>query len=41
MNATAAVQRMVDPGLLTELTGQKKNRLFSDAACVELLTQGS
>jgi len=35
--ATAAVKLLQDLGLLTELTGQKKNRLFSYAAYVELL----
>lgn len=38
--ATAAVMRLQDLGLLTELTGQKKNRLFSYAAYVELLAEG-
>ena len=35
--ATAAVKLLHDLGMLTELTGQKKNRLFSYAAYVELL----
>ena len=35
--ATAAVKLLQDLGLLTELTGQKKNRLFSYAAYVDLL----
>lgn len=35
--ATAAVRLLQDLGLLSELTGQKKNRLFSYAAYVELL----
>lgn len=35
--ATAAVTRLQDLHLLDELTGQKKNRLFSYAAYVELL----
>ena len=35
--ATAAVKLLQDLGLLTELTGQRKNRLFSYAAYVELL----
>ena len=35
--ATAAVTRLQDLQLLDELTGQKKNRLFSYAAYVELL----
>ncbi|WP_326541046.1 Fic family protein [Pseudorhodoferax sp.] len=39
--ATAAVKRLQDLGLLTELTGQKKNRLFSYAAYVELLAEGA
>jgi Fic family protein len=39
--ATAAVKLLQELGLLTELTGQKKNRLFSYAAYVELLAQGA
>ncbi len=35
--ATAAVKLLHDLGMLSELTGQKKNRLFSYAAYVELL----
>ncbi|MFY9513592.1 MAG: Fic family protein [Rubrivivax sp.] len=35
--ATAAVKLLQDLGILSELTGQKKNRLFSYAAYVELL----
>jgi Fic family protein len=35
--ATAAVKLLQDLGMLAELTGQKKNRLFSYAAYVELL----
>ncbi len=35
--ATAAVKLLQDLGLVTELTGQKKNRLFSYAAYVDLL----
>jgi Fic family protein len=35
--ATAAVNLLRELGLLTELTGQKKNRLFSYAAYVDLL----
>jgi Fic family protein len=35
--ATAAVKLLQDLGLLTELTGRKKNRLFNYAAYVELL----
>lgn len=38
--ATAAVKRLQDLGLLSELTGQKKNRLFSYVAYVELLAEG-
>ena len=38
--ATAAVKLLQDLGLLSELTGQKKNRLFSCAASVELLAGG-
>lgn len=36
--ATAAVKLLQDLGIVCELTGQKKNRLFSYAAYVELLT---
>jgi Fic family protein len=36
--ATAAVKLLQDLGIVNELTGQKKNRLFSYAAYVELLT---
>ena len=39
--ATAAVQLLVQLGILTELTGQKKNRCFSYATYVALLMQGS
>jgi Fic family protein len=39
--ATAAVKLLQDLSLLTELTGQKKNRLFSYAAYVELLAEGA
>lgn len=35
--AAATVKLLHDLGMLTELTGQKKNRLFSYAAYVELL----
>ncbi len=35
--ATAAVKLLQDLGMLSELTGQKKNRLFSYGAYVELL----
>lgn len=38
--ATAAVKLLHDLGMLSELTGQKKNRLFSYAAYVELLAGG-
>ena len=36
-----AVKLLQDLQLLTELTGQKKNRLFSYAAYVELLAHGA
>ena len=39
--ATAAVKLLQEMGLLTELTGQKKNRLFSYAAYVDLLNSGT
>ncbi|MCW5666225.1 MAG: Fic family protein [Piscinibacter sp.] len=39
--ATAAVKLLLDLGMLSELTGQKKNRLFSYAAYVELLSEGT
>jgi Fic family protein len=39
--ATAAVKLLQALGLLTELTGQKKNRCFSYAAYVDLLTGGT
>jgi Fic family protein len=39
--ATAAVKLLHDLGMLSELTGQKKNRLFSYAAYVELLAGSS
>ena len=38
--ATAAVKLLEDLGIVTELTGQKKNRCFSYAAYVELLANG-
>lgn len=38
--ATAAVNLLQELGLVTELTGQKKNRLYSYAAYVELLASG-
>lgn len=37
--ATAAVKLLQDLGIVSELTGQKKNRLFSYAAYVELLAE--
>jgi Fic family protein len=39
--ATAAVKLLHDLGMLSELTGLKKNRLFSYAAYVELLSEGT
>jgi Fic family protein len=39
--ATAAVKLLQELGLLTELTGQKKTRLFSYAAYVDLLSEGT
>ena len=39
--ATAAVKLLEDLGIVTELTGQKKNRCFSYAAYVELLADGT
>ncbi len=39
--ATAVVKLLQELGLLTELTGQKKNRLFSYAAYVDLLNSGT
>jgi Fic family protein len=39
--ATAAVKLLQELGLLAEVTGQKKNRLFSYAAYVELLADGT
>lgn len=39
--ATAAVKLLQELGLLTELTGQKKNRLFSYTAYVDLLNSGT
>jgi hypothetical protein len=38
--ATAAVKLMEALGIVTELTGQKKNRCFSYAAYVDLLANG-
>ncbi len=38
--ATAAVKLLQDLGIVSELTGQQKNRLFSYAAYVELLAEG-
>ena len=37
--ATAAVRVLEDIGIVTELTGQKKNRTFSYRDYVELLTR--
>ena len=39
--ATAAVKLLEELGIVTELTGQKKNRCFSYAAYVELLAVGT
>jgi Fic family protein len=39
--ATAAVKLLEDLGIVTELTGQKKNRCYSYAAYVELLAGGT
>ena len=39
--ATAAVKLLEELGIVTELTGQKKNRCFSYAAYVELLANGT
>lgn len=39
--ATAAVKLLEELGVVTELTGQKKNRCFSYAAYVELLAGGA
>lgn len=39
--ATAAVKLLQDLGLLTELTGQKKYRLFSYAAYVDVPAEGA
>ncbi len=39
--ATAAVKLLEELGIVTELTGQKKNRCFSYAAYVELLANGA
>lgn len=39
--ATAAVKFLEELGIVTELTGQKKNRCFSYAAYVELLANGA
>jgi len=38
--ATAAVKLLQELGIVSELTGQKKNRCFSYAAYVELLVSG-
>lgn len=37
--ATAAVKALEDLGILSEMTGQKKNRSYSYEAYVELLSQ--
>jgi hypothetical protein len=37
--ATAAVKVLEDLGIVTELTGQKKNRSYSYKAYVDLLSQ--
>lgn len=39
--ATAAVKLLEELGIVTELTGQKKNRCFSYAAYVQLLANGA
>lgn len=39
--ATAAVKLLEELGIVTELTGQKKNRCFSYTAYVELLANGA
>jgi len=39
--ATAAVKLLQELGIVTELTGQKKNRCFSYAAYVDLLASGT
>ncbi len=39
--ATAAVKVLEDLGIVTELTGQKKNRIYSYQAYVQLLSQSS
>ena len=37
--SSAAVKLLEDPGILVELTGQKKNRVYSYRAYVELLSR--
>jgi hypothetical protein len=37
--ASAAVKLLEDLGILTELTGQKKNRVYSYQAYVDLLSR--
>ena len=37
--ATAAVKVLENPGIVTEMTGQKKNRSYSYQAYVELLSR--
>jgi len=37
--ATAAVRILEDQGIVTELTGQKKNRSYSYQPYIDLLTQ--
>jgi Fic family protein len=37
--ANSAIKRLEELGILTELTGQKKNRVFSYAAYIQLLSQ--
>ena len=37
--ANAAVQLLEELGMVTELTGQKKNRIYSYAAYIDLLTR--
>jgi hypothetical protein len=39
LQATAAVKLLEELGIVTELTGQKKNRSFSYAAYVDLLAR--
>ena len=37
--ASAAIRSLQDAGIVTELTGQKKNRIYSYAAYIDLLTR--